>query len=468
MTWSRARAAVLSLPVGGAHERALAGEDAEDIGARRRLGEVARGGAEDEVDFLLQRARLQRRRGHGRVGGAEDELAMPRDGEEHAAVLRFRNEQRRVAGLKTPVDHEVNPLARREHRRRAGLVHPPDAVGKDAGRIDDGGGLEAELLARLRVARRDAAHAAVLLEQAGHGQVVERGAAARQERAEEGDREPRVVELAVDVEHAAAQSVAAERGQKAQRLEVIQQVAGAEAQPAGELLVREQAGAVIRLFPPAIGGDDEAEAMHEMRRIALEQAALVERFADEAEIPLREVAHAAVDELGRARGGPLRKVRALQQQRAIAARHRIDRRAEARRAAADHEHVPAPALPERSQQRGAGAHLAEHRGRRRPRQTVRICTQRRGARDSGTAIMKTFLLLLVIVIGAAYAYHWYSEQHAPPPPVEEATPTPAPRRATPTPQRNPLQTSGLQTHSLNSRGLGTPGSNANPLNAPHH
>lgn len=82
--------------------------------------------------------------------------------------------------------------------------------------------------------------------------------------------------------------------------------------------------------------------------------------------------------------------------------------------------------------------------------------------------MKNFLLLLVIVIGAVYAYHWYSEQHAPPPvAVQEATPTPAPHRATPTP-RNPLQTTGLQTHSLDRRGPATAAPYVNPLNAPHH
>jgi hypothetical protein len=81
--------------------------------------------------------------------------------------------------------------------------------------------------------------------------------------------------------------------------------------------------------------------------------------------------------------------------------------------------------------------------------------------------MKNFILLLVIVIGAVYAYHWYTEQHAPPPvEVQEATPTPPPRRATPTP-RPALQTTGLQTHSLDRHGPGTPGASTNPLNAPH-
>jgi hypothetical protein len=80
--------------------------------------------------------------------------------------------------------------------------------------------------------------------------------------------------------------------------------------------------------------------------------------------------------------------------------------------------------------------------------------------------MKNFLLLLVIIIAAVYAYHWYTGQHAEAP-ATDATPAPEQRQATQTPQRKALETSGLQTHSLNRGGAATPDAKATPLNAPH-
>ena len=51
--------------VGGAvrfHQRADAGEHAENIGARGLLGQIERGGVKDELDFLLHGHRFERRR----------------------------------------------------------------------------------------------------------------------------------------------------------------------------------------------------------------------------------------------------------------------------------------------------------------------------------------------------------------------------------------------------------------------
>ncbi|HEV7406667.1 MAG TPA: hypothetical protein VGO11_27195 [Chthoniobacteraceae bacterium] len=71
--------------------------------------------------------------------------------------------------------------------------------------------------------------------------------------------------------------------------------------------------------------------------------------------------------------------------------------------------------------------------------------------------MKNFLLLVVIVILAVYLYRTYVHPGVPAPTeaAQEATPAPPPR-ATPTPPHKALETSGLQTHSLDRRGPGTP------------
>ena len=80
--------------VAGFDQRPDAGEDAEHIGARRRLGEVAARGLEDELDLLVERARLERRLGDRRVGRADQRVAVPGNREHHAAVARVRHHDR--------------------------------------------------------------------------------------------------------------------------------------------------------------------------------------------------------------------------------------------------------------------------------------------------------------------------------------------------------------------------------------
>ena len=106
IVWSRESAEVCAVRGAGAAQGADAREDAQDVGARRLLFQVQRGGLQDELDLLLEGDGLQRRFVDGRVGGADERVAMPRDREHHAAVAGVR-------------DHD-GALGRQEttHRRR--------------------------------------------------------------------------------------------------------------------------------------------------------------------------------------------------------------------------------------------------------------------------------------------------------------------------------------------------------------
>ena len=77
-----------------------------------------------------------------------------------------------------------------------------------------------------------------------------------------------------------------------------------------------------------------------MRRVLSKQSALLERFHDQRDVALLEIAHAAVHELGAAARRALAEVVLLEQQDVVAAAGRVDGDADAGGAAADDDHVP--------------------------------------------------------------------------------------------------------------------------------
>ena len=85
--------------------------------------------------------------------------------------------------------------------------------------------------------------------------------------------------------------------------------------------------------------EHEGQRAREMRRVAQEPAPLVQPLAHEADVELRQVTDATVDELGRAAAGTAGVVLALHQPNAVAARRGVQRDARAGDTAADHEHV---------------------------------------------------------------------------------------------------------------------------------
>ncbi len=311
-------------------------------------GQVAAGVAEQELDLLRQRPRLERDGGDRRVGGADDHPSQPGHGEEHPPVVGVRHQHRAVAGQETPVEHQVHSLAGRQQRLGARLVEAAHRVGEDAGGVDHHPRRDLERLAALLVARRHAgdqpmgAMRAGGLEQADHAHGVDRHAPQVVEGAGEGDGEPRVVELRIVIDHAAAQAGGLDRRQQRQRLGARQRARRSQAEAAGEQVVDLEAGAVERPLPPLVARHHEAQVAHQVGSVAQQQPALAQRFDHQREVALPQVTDAAVRQLGAAARGPLGEVVTLEQRGAVAARRGVDRRPQAGRAAADHQHVPRP------------------------------------------------------------------------------------------------------------------------------
>ena len=362
---ARQRLGVVAFVVRRLDQRAQADPDRAHVGTRRRFRQVAAGLAEDEVHLLAERCGLAVQVVARRVGGAEDRLAQPRHGEEHAAVGRLRHHQRMRAGHEGAVDDEVHALARRHHRgarRCIGLaVHVAHRVHPHAGGVDHAARAQREGFAAFGVLRVQAAHLAVFAQQPGDGDMVQHQRAALRRGARQQQRQPRVVELPVPVLDAADQPRRAHRGQQFARAAGRQPLGRPQALPPGEHVVHLQPGAVEGHVEHAVARHDEGHALRHVRRVGQQGAALVQRLAHQADVALRHVAHAAVHQLGGARRGALGEVLAFQQHRRETPRRGVQRDAQAGGATADDRQVPDAGFAQPRQQRAAFEHAVVHR-----------------------------------------------------------------------------------------------------------
>ena len=98
----------------------------------------------------------------------------------------------------------------------------------------------------------------------------------------------------------------------------------------GQQIVELEADAVERRLPPVVVRHHEAEIVHQVRRVAQQQAAFLQRFHHQRDVALLQIAHAAVHQLGAAAGGAFAEI-ALLEQRARRSRARQHRRRRPRR-----------------------------------------------------------------------------------------------------------------------------------------
>ena len=236
----------------------------------------------------------------------------------------------------------MGALARGDHLRGVGLGQMADGIGECAGGVDDDLGADFEAFAGFLTSCQVTPWMmpSAPLWSCGDLRVVEQRGALLGGGGDEIDEQPRVVELAVVVDDAAGEALGVDAGQALERFLLREELRGAEAVFAGEHLVELEADAVEGAFPPGVAGDDERRVRDEVRRVLAQEAALLQRLHHERDVALLEVAHAAVDELGRAAGGAFAEVVLLEQQRGVAARGGIDRDADAGGAAADDDDVP--------------------------------------------------------------------------------------------------------------------------------
>ena len=119
-----------------------------------------------------------------------------------------------------------------------------------------------------------------------------------------------------------------------------QPLTGCNAQPARKPVVESQAHPQTQPVEPPTRRHHKAQRAYQGRRVAQQMTALTKGLAHERKPALRKVAHAAMDQLGRARTGPRGKVTRFDQQHRIPARRGIERATEASGTAADDKHVP--------------------------------------------------------------------------------------------------------------------------------
>ena len=152
--------------------------------------------------------------------------------------------------------------------------------------------------------------------------------------APDGQGQAGVVKLAVPVFDAAAQALGLRGGQELLGLGAAEQFGLAQAGFACELVVQRQAQAIKRRFPPAVAGHDKGQGLGNMGRAVQHRGALAQGLAHQRNIALGQVAHAAVHQLGGARGGAFGKVLRLDQYHPQAARSGVQCHAQAGGAAA--------------------------------------------------------------------------------------------------------------------------------------
>ncbi len=111
-----------------------------------------------------------------------------------------------------------------------------------------------------------------------------------------------------------------------------------------EHVVETKPDPVERSLPPVVARHDEGKLAHDVRRVSAQKAPLFQGLEDEGHVSLLQVAHASVDELRAPARGPSSEVAGLEERGAVSAGGGIESAAEAARAAADDENVPAPRL----------------------------------------------------------------------------------------------------------------------------
>ena len=185
-------------------------------------------------------------------------------------------------------------------RRR--LVELPQSIDPDAGGIDHAAAAHVEALARLTVFDGDARDAPVIRDQPPRAAVVEHDRAFTDRRAGEGDGKPGVVELAVPVADCAGESLRLQARRGGQGPLATEQAHAAEPLGSRERFVDRQADPVERQIPEpardAVGRHKEGKGLGEVRGVVEQELSFMKRLADERHVALREIPHAAVDELG--------------------------------------------------------------------------------------------------------------------------------------------------------------------------
>ena len=238
------------------------------------------------------------------------------------------------------------PLAGRIDVGVGALVEGPDVVGPHAGGVDHHAGAHLDLAGARAGVDDGARHPVARLHEAGHPGVVDDGGA-EVDRRGAGEREGQagVVGLGVVVQVGPGEAVAERRHVGPGRVGLEPAVDLADAQPAGQVVHphgRAEGPRHLLGDDAALAGEDrdeEREHLDQVRGVAQQALALVQRLVDQADVAVLQVAQPAVHQLGRLGRRARGEVVALDEGGAQAAGGGVEGHAGAGDAAADDEHV---------------------------------------------------------------------------------------------------------------------------------
>ena len=219
---------------------------------------------DDEVDFFARRPHLELRPIDGDIGCPHHDTALPRNDEENAPIVGLRHEQRIAAAEDARGKDDVRTTTMRKQRPDGGIVECAQFVDEDARCVDHDFRARLQLRSGFHVPDERPARAFVLVEKAGRAHVVDDGRAAIDCRAGDRKREPRVVELAIEVTDAAVEPALLEIGQVAQGLRAPERSARGEIRRAGEEIVGGKAGKEQRSLVATVDRTDETKLAHDM------------------------------------------------------------------------------------------------------------------------------------------------------------------------------------------------------------
>ena len=165
-----------------------------------------------KFNLLFEGFRLQFRRVDRRIRCAYHHLAVPRYGEQNAAIVGVRHHDGTVARQKVLVEHQVDALARRNNRFSVFVVHSEQCICERTGGVDHNPSVNPKLLARQHIFHFHAVDHIVRFHQAGHLHVVDQNRAVVGGRLRQVYGQPRIVELPVVVDHTAAKAAGLYRG----------------------------------------------------------------------------------------------------------------------------------------------------------------------------------------------------------------------------------------------------------------
>ena len=216
-----------------------------------------------------------------------------------------------------------------------------DLVGPHAGGVDHNVAAHLGDCAVLRIADRHPGDPVALAQQRHHLTRRPHHRAVLSRRARHRHRVPGVVDDGVEIADAADQRSALQARRQSQRARAGQMLLGGNGFRAAELVIKQDARRHVRPFPPPLGQrEQERQRLDQMRRQrGQRQLALMQRFADQPELQLLEVAQPAVEHLRAAAGGAGGEVAGLDERHLEPAGGRVQGGARPDHAAADDDDV---------------------------------------------------------------------------------------------------------------------------------